>query len=181
MKIDLRVLAIVPVLFLTSCVIQTFDNPIDAPPGTGVDASAFLGTWHLVSVGAYVPTNQLVLKVISQAGGSIVATVVTSAKSNDQTVVLSTINGKTLASVQAGPNSWEIFAISTNTQGKLILSSPDVSVLSNDVKNATLSGDVQSLDRDGGTIHITASSSQLRTYFSSRTSMFLDSLTFQKQ
>lgn len=182
MKKKYRLLVIVPLLLTTSCTDQMSDNPVNPPSGTAVNPSSFLGQWRLTSIGTYSPTNQSILNVTTSQVGTVVATFSSSAASNDHTVILCVTNGVTLASVQFGANSWQIYSVSTNPQGTtLTLGGPDPAVLSNDVKNGVLNGTVLESGEGDCSIHLMATSSQLLTYFSTRTDIFGPAMTFQKQ
>jgi len=172
----------IPLVFMSSCINQFSDNPVDAPPGTGADVSPFLGNWQLMSVGTYTPTNQLIVRVSTGQVGSVVATFITAAESNDHTVVLTATNGIMLASVWRDATSWNIYKISTDAQRTMLyVSLPDPSIVSNDVKNGVLSGEVLASEERDCSIHLKATSSQLPTYFSTRTNGFSQPMVFQKQ
>lgn len=174
------ILCILVLSFLVSCFNEFSDNPVGAPVGSAGDPSPFLGNWRLASIGTYTPTNQLTLRVISQAG-SLTATFITSAESNDHAVILTRTNGITLASIQFSTGHWEIYAAATNSQGDLVLSDPDPGVLTNDIKSGVVDGTVLTGGEGDYSIHLKATSSALLTYFSTRTNMFVPTMTFQRR
>lgn len=166
---------------LTSCLVENSQNPLDCPSGTGVDPSPYLGQWRLTTVLGSAPGETNALTITQGASGVLTAVYMSATSTNALPVLLTSINGTVMASVQYKTNVWKIMAVGLDGNGsQLTLRAADSSVIATDIKAGSLSGNVDDQDPNWKVITITAGGPQLRTYFAGKTNLFGNLAVFQK-
>jgi hypothetical protein len=124
-------------------------------------------------------TNTL---TIVQGSSGVLTAVLASVTHTDITpVLLTSVNGAVMASVQNRTNSWKIMAVALGSNGsQLTIKAADSSVIASDIKAGVLPGTVDDQDANWKAITMSASGSQLRTYLAGKTNLFGEIAVFQK-
>lgn len=163
--------ALMALLLMNSCNV-TSDNPVDIPSGSEVDPAPYLGNWSLWSV-AGEPPQQSVTVSIQQFGTNVIASYFDGMSSSTETVRLTRVNGEIIACLRGETGLWNI--------SKVVLSadSNQMSVLDlnrerikEDVNAGIIAGEVDGLDTNYYSVHITADSTAIRTYLLQATNAF---------
>jgi hypothetical protein len=177
----LLVLSVLSTAILSSCLVSKSENAVDCPTNAVVDPGPFLGQWQILQVLGSNTTANTSLNVLQGSSGVLTAILTEATGADTQAVMLTSINGQVIASVQNRSNSWDIVALSfQGASSNLVISAMDDSVIAADIKSNILAGVVDDREANWQLIKITASGSQLRTYLAGKTNLFGQIAVFQK-
>lgn len=160
-------------LGLTSCLTTSSENPLDNPSGTTVDPTPYLGQWELTKVLGESAGSQTLITVTQAVQGILVISTPQPGITNTQTLRLTSITNLTVASLEDATNSWTIVAVSlVNANTNLVVSAPDWNVITNDIKNGVIAGEIDKVDSLRVIARLKASGASLSSYFGSNTNLF---------
>lgn len=165
---------------LTSCAIL-WQNPLDAPPGTSVDPTPYLGEWDLVdTLGLTEPSGRL---EVAEDAGELMATFTGEEGAATYAVDLTTVLTDTVvASVRTDVSTHIVGLSLANNGNRLVVTDLNPETVMADVQSGALAGRAGYLDSDHGFVSVTASGSDVRAYIEANPEIFWDerSLIFDR-